>query len=210
MASFKNRLKELRKQAELSQSELAEKVGVSKSSINMYERGEREPSFETLEAIADFFNVNLDYLMGREPQSPDDILALPGVEALPKMKKVPLLGTIACGAPILAEQNIEDYVEVPETAKVDFCLRCKGESMINARILDGDIVFIKIQQDVENGEIAAVLIEEEATLKRVYKENGRLVLMAENPTIAPMIYSGDDLNHIRILGKASTFYSVVK
>lgn len=193
----------------LTNYQLAKNLDVHPTTVANWLSG-KTPRKRTLGQIADYFGVTTDYLLGREPQSPANTLDIPGIEPLPKMKKVPLLGTIACGAPILAEQNIEDYVEVPETAKVDFCLRCKGESMINARILDGDIVFIKTQQDVENGEIAAVLVEDEATLKRVYKETGRLVLMAENPAIPPMIYSGDDLNHIRILGKASTFYSIVK
>lgn len=129
---------------------------------------------------------------------------------LPKTKKVPLVGTIACGEPITAVENIEDYISMPENVHADFCLRCKGDSMINARIFDGDIVYIRQQPDVENGEIAAVLIDGEATLKRVFKHKESLELRAENPTFPPMYFEGAELNEIRILGKAVAFLSSVK
>lgn len=129
---------------------------------------------------------------------------------LPKTKKVPLVGTIACGEPITAVENIEDYISMPENVHADFCLRCKGDSMINARIFDGDIVYIRQQPDVENGEIAAVLIENEATLKRVFKHKDSLELRAENPTFSPMYYEGAELEGIRILGKAVAFLSGVR
>lgn len=134
---------------------------------------------------------------------PDNIIPLP------KMKKVPLLGTIACGEPILAEENIEDYINMPEKTKGTFALRCKGDSMINARIFDGDIVFIREQPDVESGEIAAVLIDNEATLKRVYKYENRIELRPENPTHKVYNYEGEEINKIRIIGKAVGFYSSV-
>ena len=129
------------------------------------------------------------------------------IEPIPTMVKVPLLGTIACGEPILAEENIEDYINMPEKAKGTFALRCKGDSMINARIFDGDIVFIREQPEVENGEIAAVLIEDEATLKRVYKTENSIELRPENPTFKPLYYQKEEMNKVRILGKAVGFYS---
>ena len=97
------------------------------------------------------------------------VFSYPDILPLPPTKKLPLLGTIACGEPILAEENIEEYIDVDEEVKADFVLRCKGQSMIEARIFDGDLVYIHQQADVENGEIAAVLIDNEATLKKVYK-----------------------------------------
>ena len=129
---------------------------------------------------------------------------------LPKTKKVPLVGTIACGTPITAVENIEDYIDMSEDVRADFALRCKGDSMINARIFDGDIVYIRQQPDVENGEIAAVLIDDEATLKRVFKHKDSLELRAENPTFPPLYYEGSELETIRILGKAVAFLSEVR
>ena len=127
-------------------------------------------------------------------------------------KQFPLLGNIACGEPIFAEQNFEAYVEAGANVHADFCLRAKGDSMIGARIQDGDIVFIKKQEMVDDGEIAAVLIEDEATLKRVYydEEAGVLQLFAENPQYKTMRFSGEELDHIRIIGKAVAFQSDIK
>jgi repressor LexA len=125
-------------------------------------------------------------------------------------KRVPLLGTIACGIPIFAEENVEDYILCPEKTNADFCLYCKGDSMIGARINDGDIVYIKSQPDVSNGEIAAVLIDDEATLKRVYKYPGKLVLKPENSEYQPLVFIDDELSKIKILGKAISFLSNVK
>ena len=124
----------------------------------------------------------------------------------------PLLGEIACGEPIIAEESFECYVEAGTNIKCDFCLRARGDSMINARIYDGDIVFIRQQSIVNNGEIAAVIIDNEATLKRVYlnRAEGKLVLQAENPSYEPLVYVGEELDHIRILGKAVAFQSDVK
>lgn len=126
---------------------------------------------------------------------------------IPKMESIPILGTIACGEPILAEENIEGYFNMEKDLKADFCLYCKGDSMINARIYDGDLVFIKKQPDVEDGEIAAVLIDNEATLKRVYKVPGRIILRAENPTFKPIELKEEDMKDIRIIGKAVGFCS---
>ncbi len=135
---------------------------------------------------------------------PDNIIPLP------KTKKIPLLGTIACGEPILATENIDKYIEMPESVGGTFALTCKGDSMINARIFDGDIVYIREQPDVEDGEIAAVLIGEEATLKRVYKYPSKVVLRPENPLYDDMICSKEEMNEVRILGKAVAFLSAVR
>lgn len=117
------------------------------------------------------------------------------------------MGSIACGVPVLAEENIEDYVDIPENVHCDFCLRCKGQSMIDAGIQDGDIVYIHKQEEVENGEIAAVRIEGEATLKRVHwdAQNQTLMLIPANSSMLPRIYSGETINSIHIEGKAVGF-----
>ena len=219
MTKFNERLKILRKEANLSQEELAKKIGVSKSSVNMYERGEREPGFETLEAIADCFNADMDFLLGKSDcknryewakckavQIPTAINIIP----LPEMKAIPLVGKIACGTPITATENLEGYIKIPAQLEADFALVCRGDSMVGARIMDGDFVAIRQQPDVDDGEIAAVLIEDEATLKRVYKMPDRLILRAENPCYAPIDISGGDLANVRILGKAVYFISNIK
>lgn len=135
---------------------------------------------------------------------PDNIIPMP------QMVKKPLIGSIACGAPILAEQHIEDYVDVPSHIKADFVLRCKGDSMINARIFDGDFVYIRQQDTAENGEIAAVLIDSEATLKRVKLYKDHIVLEPENPMYKPMAYWNEEMNTVRILGKAVAFTSALR
>ena len=189
---FSKRLKQLRAQKGLSQNALAQEIGVSKSSINMYERGEREPGFATLQALCALFGVDLDYLMGGEQKM-----------------RLPLLGEIACGAPVFAAEEQGVYAESAIAA--DFCLRAKGDSMIGARIAEGDLVFIKKQSAVENGAIAAVVIEDSATLKRDYfdPQANRLTLQAENPRYAPLVYEGAELEQIQILGKAVAFQSIL-
>lgn len=189
----------------ITQEELASALGVSRSTIGMYETGSREPGFETSEAIADIFNVDMDYLMGRslvERKHPVASDIPPGFMPLPETYKVPLVGRIACGQPITAEENIEDYMDVPKGKHVDFCLLCEGDSMIDAGIDDGDIVYIRKQPDIENGQIAAVRIDNEATLKRVYKYPDRLVLQPENRSYPPLTYVGEEMNQVSIEGKA--------
>ena len=217
MKKFASRLRELRQSKGLSQSALSECLKVSKSSINMYERGEREPSFETLETIADFFNCDLDYLLGKS-----DIVNMTQYKGLMiqqnsafdnifpiETMRIPFLGEIACCEPIYADEDRESYVLAGTGIKADFCLRAKGDSMINARILDGDIVFIRRQDMVEDGEIAAVIINDEATLKRVYyyRDDNLLILRSENPAFKDFIYKNEQLETIKILGKAVAFQS---
>ncbi|MBR3561183.1 MAG: hypothetical protein IKN81_06635 [Oscillospiraceae bacterium] len=133
----------------------------------------------------------------------------PSAQPMPSTRHVPRLGAIACGEPILAEQNIENYDEVPDYIKCDFTLLCRGDSMINARVYDGDVVCIKQQERVENGQIAAVLVNDEATLKRVrYLQNG-IALWPENPEYDPLVFTGDEVERVRILGLATHFISKI-
>lgn len=203
----------------ISQTELCARTGIPKSAMSQYMSGKFKPKQNRTFLIAKALNVNEAWLMGFDDVPMEriddkdridiDLSSIKNIEPLPKMKKVPLLGTIACGEPILAEENIEDYLNMPERIKGTFALRCKGDSMINARIFDGDIVYIREQPDVENGEIAAVLIDNEATLKRVYKYENRIELRPENPTFKVMNFENEELNNIRILGKAVGFFSKV-
>lgn len=158
-------------------------------------------TLDELLAMCDDMDVNLS---DKDTITPSNILPMPA------MRKIPLVGTIACGTPILAEQNIECDVDIPEHIHADFALRCKGDSMINARIYDGDIVYIRSQPKVENGEIAAVEIEGEGTLKRVYIFPDQVVLQAENPRYEPSIYKGAQLAGLRILGKAVGFTAQIQ
>lgn len=204
---FNDVLKKLRKSENLTQRQLAEKLGFSFSSIGMYESGKREPSFEVLEAIADYFNVNIDYLLDRENKNNIPF----GFQPLPKMKKVPRLGAISCGEPLMTEENFEGYDSVPENISCDFTLKCEGDSMIGARILDGDIVYIKQQPIVESGEIAAVLVDgDEKLLKRVYITQSSITLQAENPKYPPLVFVAEEMNRVSIIGKAVGFYSHIK
>lgn len=206
------RIKKIREERNISVDKLAELIGKNRATIYRYESNEIEKlPTSVLEPLCKALGTTPAYIMGwtEEQSTQREIYNYPNIEPLPKMKKVPLLGTIACGEPILAEENIEDYINMPETTNGTFALRCKGDSMINARIFDGDIVYIREQPDVENGEIAAVLVDNEATLKRVYKYDNRIELRPENPTFKVLNYENEDLNNIKILGKAVGFFSKV-
>ena len=179
----------------------------------MYERGEREPGLETLEVIADFFNVDMDYLLGKSdiPNKYSHLVySAHNIQPLPNFVKKPRLGTIACGNPTLAIQETSELDSVPDYIHCDFTLMCKGDSMINARIFDGDIVYIRRQETVENGEIAAVLIDDEATLKRVRIFEDHLSLEPENPQYRPLVFWGEEMNNVHIIGKAVAFTSNVR
>lgn len=198
------RMKQRRKELGFSAEKVAERLGVSPATIYRYERGdiEKVPG-DSLGELAKILQTTPAYLMGWEEKPQPAPRPIPkGFEPMPKMKKIPLVGSIACGTPILAQQNIDGHVDAPEDIRCDFALRCKGDSMIGAGIHDGDAVYIHIQPEVENGEIAAVRIGEEATLKRVYYQNGTLTLMPANAAYAPMVYTGPELNDVQIEGKA--------
>ena len=197
--NFSSRLKALRKSQKITQESLAKIIGVERSSVGKYEANNVIPSIDVLNRIADYFNVSVDYLLGRET---NDIYTAIGAMPVKKIK-LPVLGNVACGEPIYANEDLEGYVYTDEDIGADFCLRAQGDSMVNARIFDGDILYIKKQDMVDDGEIAVVLIEDEATVKRVYydRENNTITLMPENPTYKMMRYSGAQLNQIRILGK---------
>jgi len=209
------RIRFLRSQAKLTQEELAEKIGANRVTISHYESGAYNPSHSVIIKMAELFQVPADYILGRidNPKRTPNIIEdeksllvnFPGIEH-PEWKSVPLLGSIACGEPILAEENIEGYVNVTTDVHCDFVLRCKGDSMA-PRLLDGDLVMIRIQPDVVDGQIAAVLIENEATLKHVYHLPNRsgIQLTADNSSYSPMVFLGEDAANIRILGLAVAY-----
>ena len=198
------RMKQRRKEIGLSAEKVAERLGVSPATIYRYEKGDIEKvPVDIFAELAKILQTTPAYLMGwEEKPEPKKPTIPPGFEPMPKMKKVPLIGSIACGEPITAEQNIEKMVDVPENIRCDFSLTCHGDSMVDAGIHDKDVVYIRIQPEVENGEIAAVRIDGEATLKRVYYNPGTLTLMPANPAYAPMVYTGSQLEEVHIEGKA--------
>lgn len=199
-----DRIRQVRQEQDVTQQELADYIGVSKQAVYKYENNivTNIPT-DKVDAIAKRLKVSPAYLMGWEEKPQPAPRPTPkGFEPMPKMKKIPLVGSIACGTPILAQQNIDGHVDAPEDIRCDFALRCKGDSMIGAGIHDGDAVYIHIQPEVENGEIAAVRIGEEATLKRVYYDGTTLTLMPYNNAYAPMVYTGPQLEDVHIEGKA--------
>ena len=184
------RIKERREQKGLTLEEVGEYVGVTKSTVRKWETGDIENmKRDKIAKLAEVLSVSPLFIMGMiDTYSMKDTIGNP----------IPLLGTIAAGSPILAEQNIEDYFNLDKKIKADFCLRIKGDSMINVNILDGDIVFIRKQEDLEDGQIGAVLVNDSATLKRFYRNNGSVILQAENPEYKPLVISTGE---VRILGK---------
>ena len=212
-----DRIRKARLEKGLSQAELAELLGYkSRSSINKIEVEGRDIPRSSIVKFAQVLGVTPSYLMGWEEETsePDALEVLmekyDNIKPV-KLKRFPLLGEIACGEPIFADEDRESCVMADMDINADFCLTAKGDSMINARINDGDIVFIKEMPVVNNGDIAAVIIDDEATLKKVYyyPDKGKLVLYPENPNYEPFIYVGEELNSIRILGKAVYFMSAL-
>ena len=201
-------LKQRRLQLKLTLEEVGNAVGVGKSTVKKWEDGYiANMKRDKIASLASVLQISPALIMGWDEE--ESYFTIDNILPVPKFNKVPLLGTIACGEPILAQENVEGDVDIPEQIRADFALRCKGDSMIDARICDGDIVYIKQQPTLENGQIGAVLIGDEATLKKVYISEGTVTLMACNTNYAPLVYSGDKLNEIRILGKAVGFTSCV-
>lgn len=198
------RMKQRRKEIGFSAEKVAEHLGVSPATIYRYEKGDIEKvPVDSLAELAKILQTTPAYLMGWEEQpEPKKTTIPPGFEPMPKMRKVPLIGAIACGEPITAIQNREGEIDAPEDMRCDFALRCKGDSMIGAGIHNGDAVYIHIQPEVENGEIAAVRIGEEATLKRVYLHADYIELRPENPAYESIIRRRDEMNDVHIEGKA--------
>ena len=198
------RMKQRRKEIGLSAEKVAERLGVSPATIYRYEKGDIEKvPVDIFAELAKILQTTPAYLMGWEEQpEPKKPPIPPGFEPMPKMKKIPLIGSIACGEPITAIQNREGEIDAPENMQCDFALRCKGDSMIGAGIHDGDAVYIRIQPEVENGQIAAVRIGDEATLKRVYLHKDYIELRPENPDYESIIRRREEMNDVHIEGKA--------
>lgn len=200
MSEIYDRIKARRIELGLTVEQLAALMGYKdKSSISKIENGKADIPQSKVAAFARALKTTTAYLVGID-EAKEAALIPPGFQPMPEMSAVPLVGSIACGTPILAEQNIEARIGVPALWQADFALTCHGNSMA-AMIQDGDIVCIRKQPEVENGEIAAVRIGEEATLKRFYRQGDTVMLQAENPAFSPLVYTRDQLNEITIEGR---------
>lgn len=204
MGSLSSVLKQRRKELGLTLAQVADMVGVAEATVQRWESGNiKSVRYDKIGKLSEALKVRPESLMNwewKETSTPDNVFPYDPSE------KVPLIGSIACGTPILAEENVSDYVDLPGHIRADYALICKGDSMINAGIQDGDVVYIRKQQEVENGQIAAVLVDsEEATLKRFYRVNEKVTLNAENPIYPPMVFVGEEILKIRVIGLAVAF-----
>ena len=199
-------IRERRRELGLTMRDVASRIGVSASCVCRWENGDiAQMKRSNIYALARVLQLSPLALLGYDVDASAE-----NVVPLPSMRQVPIIGTIACGAPILAEENVDGLADLPEHVRADFALRCKGDSMINARIFDGDLVYILQASSVRDGEIAAVLIGDEATLKRVRLFPDHIVLEAENPTFRPLVFWGADAENVRIIGRVVAFTSVVR
>lgn len=200
-----------------TQADVARGLNIPKTTVANWYHGVRYPRPDAMQRLADFFGIRMEelisdnfdpatymgenYMLGK---TFDNIYPI-------DVQKIPMLGTIACGEPIYADEDRESYVLCGTEIKADFCLRCKGDSMVNARIYDNDIVFIRKQDIVSNGEIAAVIIDDEVTLKRFYyyRDQNLVILKPENSKYEDIVLTGEKLNQVKVLGKAVAFQSDV-
>lgn len=205
--SFPDRFREVINNKDITQTELSKITGITQSSISDWLNGKYSPKQDKIDILAKALGVSPAYLMGWEDDDVD-LSKIPGIILPVKMKKIPILGTIACGEPIFAEENYEGYfmldTNLPEA---DFILKAKGDSMIDADIYEGDLVFFRRKSVVDNGTIAAVIIEDEATLKKVYKNEHNIVLQPCNANYAPIVLSENDHKNIMVLGEMVGVYS---
>ena len=220
--SIGSQIKSARRAAGLTQAELAARSCISRSYLAGVEGDRYNPSVDTLQKLASSLGVTTAALLGEAApeateQSVSAAMALfeqlrregrlpENLSLLPQMRRIPLVGEIACGTPILAEENIEDWVDLPRHIHADYALTCRGESMVGAGICDGDVVYIRQQPEVLNGQIAAVRVDEDtATLKRFYRSGETVTLVAENPAIPPQVFTGAETGRLSVLGLAVAF-----
>ena len=208
-------IKDYREKNRMSQRKFALRCGVSNGYISMLEDGKNPktgkplvPKLDKVMLIADGLGYTLSDLLHIIDDMEIDVSSVSNLRPI-KTKRFPMLGQIACGEPIFADEDHESYIDASSDIKADFCLTAKGDSMIGARINDGDVVFIRSQPTVDNGQIAAVIIGDEATLKRwyYYPDKAKLVLTPENPAYEPLVYVGEELENVRCLGRAVAFMS---
>ena len=196
-------LTDRRKELGLTMKQVAEAVGVSEATVCRWESGQiANMRRDRINNYAKILRVDPNFIMTGEKKA-NILSGISNIIPIEPMERIPLLGAIACGDPILAQENIEDYIDLPRTIKADFALTCEGDSMIDAGIKDGDVVYIRSQPEVRNGQIAAVLVDgESATLKRFFFNDGVVTLMAANQSYPPIVKAGSDVEQVRVLGLA--------
>lgn len=202
------KIKELRKEKGLTLKALGELLNLGESTMSMYESGKRSPDYDTLKKLSDIFECTTDYLLGLSNlKNSSNIGSVESLSHPEDFIRIPILGIIKAGEPIFAIENIEgyEYVDVSETKNGEFFyLRVNGDSMIGARIYDGDLVYVRKQSDVDSGDVAVVLVNgHEATLKRVLKTDDSIILQPENPKYKPMVFKSDKMEsgYVQIIGK---------
>ena len=196
-------LTDRRKELGLTMKQVAEAVGVSEATVCRWESGQiANMRRDRINNYAKILRVDPNFIMTGEKKA-NILSGISNIIPIEPMERIPLLGAIACGDPILAQENIEDYIDLPRTIKADFALTCEGDSMIDAGIKDGDVVYIRSQPEVQNGQIAAVLVDgESATLKRFFFNDGVVTLMAAHQSYPPIVKAGSDVEQVRVLGLA--------
>ena len=206
MNDFKSRLASVMAEKNIKAAELSRRTGISKPRLSQYKNGVYVPKADAICAIAKVLGVSEAYLLGTS-DDPSHFL-----DDGARFKALPVIGEISCGYPVFANEEDDGVVITDYDTDADFCLYAKGDSMKDARICNGDVVFIKKTDMVNNGEIAAVIINDEATLKRVYyyPESQKLMLLPENTNYEPLVFTGDELEKIRIIGKAVAFKSDIR
>ncbi|MBP3038101.1 helix-turn-helix domain-containing protein [Bacillaceae bacterium Marseille-Q3522] len=196
-----DKIKKLRKEKRMTQADLSKKLKVAPTSVSSWERNENNPLMDKITIMSKLFDVPISYFFDSDVIKEEPAEYIVGVNNADAVD-LPIVGRISCGNGVVAFHDVEGYESIPVdwvTGGEYFFLRAKGDSMINARILDGDLLLIRKQEDVENGEIAAILIEEDAVLKRVYKTGNNTILQSENPKYPPILL--DKSKNIRIIGK---------
>lgn len=209
------RIEQRRKNLGMTLDNIAQEIGVAKSTVQRYEKGTIEKiKLPVLESIARALDVNPAWLCFKSDQMEPVWYESPlpsGLTPLPKMREWEVLGATACGKP-LHRELLDETVMAPDDIKADVVFRCVGDSMINARIFDGDAVFVRLQPEVENGQIAVVRMDDEYTLKRIYYHDDYIELRPENPTHKAIILRGNQLDpeNFEVVGLAAAFMSVIQ
>ena len=182
---------------------------ITSSTVSDWVNAKKYPRMDKVQMLADYLHIYKSDLI-EEKETKEEAIDCNNLYRVDRIK-LPMLGKVACGEPIFADEDRESYIMVGTDIGADFCLQCQGDSMINARIHDGDIVFVKKTDIVENGEIAVVIIDDEATLKRFfyYREQNLVILKPENPKYQDIILTGEQLNQVRVIGRAVAFQSDV-
>ena len=201
-----NRLKELRATSGITQDELGAKLGVQKAAICKYETGRVPIPSEMALTLCDIFGVSADYLLGRDVVTPlfkEKRSTSSSFMPIPETVGVPLVGRVHAGLPILAEENITEYIPVPASdVSVDeyFYMEVEGDCMTGEFIPEGALVVVRLQNRVENGQIAVVRLGEEVLLRKVKWMGGSLMLIPANPRYEPMLVNGGD---VEIIGRVT-------